>query len=1832
MSRAAVQAVTLESVQRHAGGSFGAGERLLGELLELFPLPTPEVVLPFLISLRRILAHVPWAEEAFDAPNLDADLAQILGQLRRVGHEDRLTVRKQLKGDFDLAGTLLGVEQQPMPGPESLRAALWACRMRWGKGRKSAVEKMSSVIRGVVLSRDAQAADMHALVPLLPSLGAAQTLGDFIEVARVLETCGHRTLAEVWRHDFGPELERIAQSESHDLKPKSALGVQGPEPNSPLSVLDSIWVEPDPAEDDGAVDKLTRAIRLAIAKTDGEPVELEPGEPLEESVGTIVVGAIPPAQSNPDARNLARYIARQALWTSNYLLLTQHADVLPWPEYRLVVGQLLQELRDPAQAAPYLKGLLALLLQAITGRSTRTLTAFWLSHSQGEPEPAGACVVSLEPGQLKLKVLWRNVVAEADAETGPEAEGFFQPNPDQSAFFELVTDAIRLPLPPPIVEILKGHAAWLACLHTASPAALEAEIRSAARYLGEKLGMTLVAGQIRRSFAVHFFEMHRDTALTQLVCADTLGLSEAPLHYYAPRSDAVSEAYWTLLQELLGLALPFPKGFKNSQRTGAASLATDAAARSLAAPSGGELHRGVDQLLAEGRWRDVHKAMVNHLACMFLVVAGHRPVNALFRLTIEDLDLDREAGIGLFSDKKHDVAHNPRFAALAPCLVRQIHAYLEHLRGMAEREHSLVPHIRAILSGESPLLFGIDADGQPVDLAIGSWRRSLPSAWLNMPLNWGRAWIRTRAIELGLPPEWAAVQVGHLEAVGYPFSNASPAVPREAALVIAPHLERMAKVQGWRVHRGIRPQASDGSDNGWLPPLKSWKAEVHAHEADARQVAKQWRELQRSRIRSLRARAEADVLAHPVIVARGIDAAFRVPVGPWNTTSLTRVEAEAVRDDLFESADEDPALGLARTEALRRVLKCVNRRIGRVGQEPASLQMFRRPLDNAFVPGMMTALRQIRELREHACELGAKPPGDWRDFPRACARVAYALAVFGYVDNPAQIEGVLRHRHRLQAASTFPDAVFVPWGDAPDQVIVARGLAGLAIARLASKYPEQFPVSDRESLNKALRGFLPGWALASSATDANTDVLSLLCETGAIANRIELSPAARFALDARDGSTNARIEEQIALIDGDPVGTLARTWEAPLSGDESPDSALPASQSKGNARAQYLALCRILPLQGHDLELPLTDTKVSAEALELFSTRQRVIAEVDAMLAERTPNRMLQLVVHLLALWVRQMLDEGTEARKNPADSTIRTYLTRIGGGLVEVLGNSSLVDLDEGELEDAYLAIIESQAASRDKAAAAILSFHACCERHFDMPEVDFSEVRAYLRVDGTQADANLILPLERDEIVRQASIQAQGSGSQAIEEVRLSRQVEAVMPVFAYNGTRRGEALGIRHADVFHHQGDSWISIRGNRSRRLKTRASRRTVLLLGTTHGAQAFANWVESDGARVPKWKRDRAYVFSPINRPTGATGRHAVAVRCNRLIAQVTGRGHERIHRFRHLVGFERITPGMLSVQDYERLSRTTLSGSQAPGAQRPWLPRDVLEQVAPLGHVHWRTTLRSYYHFPWLLRSRPDAVVTSQYVGRRGVAFAMGVTVTAADRIVQLEKVRQPIEAWFDHVRSPRQVPLAKPVSERTDSPGKRAWKAVELLQLFDMTEQVGNLEEALLISGGRMDDVAPIRASLSLVEQRLGHRLIKERPGPGVRSRRTIRRIEAAGGFDLLCAWFDQGAENRRDTIRKVAGEVMEWASPEHGNVIRAPAIALNALEELLLELGIDGGQIMRIEDGSGISGLRVLARGNEDVSKSEPRVKEKRFLGLPLKRVLATVWMAARFFSLER
>src|SRR3546814_10084068 len=103
-------------------------------------------------------------------------------------------------------------------------------------------------------------------------------------------------------------------------------------------------------------------------------------------------------------------------------------------------------------------------------------------------------------------------------------------------------------------------------------------------------------------------------------------------------------------------------------------------------------------------------------------------------------------------------------------------------------------------------------------------------------------------------------------------------------------------------------------------------------------------------------------------------------------------------------------------------------------------------------------------------------------------------------------------------------------------------------------------------------------------------------------------------------------------------------------------------------------------------------------------------------------------------------------------------------------------------------------------------------------------------------------------------------------------------------------------------------------------------------------------------RISDWSSDvcSSDLFSPLTAPGSAEGRDAIALACSDIAAGVTGRGRERLHRFRHLVALELLIPLFLSPEDADWMATLPV---QWQGEKWPevLLPRDLLGKVVEIG-------------------------------------------------------------------------------------------------------------------------------------------------------------------------------------------------------------------------------------------------------------------------------------------
>lgn len=1837
-------------------------------LLGLYPVPTINHAHHLVFALGRLRAAAPWWPELVGEPGFFGSLARVEQGVKDAHATGRLKQASArgpagslFSGSYLATATLLSDLRILPRGLECLRAFQVGFCWRWTRSaasRQTSIDDIARTIRGVATTE-------LMGKPTLPGrflfdLGEMLGSEHLTVPPRVDESATTQGFADAWNRHVVPEVERILLEERPAAPPEHVNTHLTPEPpgggggkKPPRSAKKAPKQEPATPwgydEEPTVLRQLEGYRRRVYLPDPSDPEvlegleELEPGEPAEEVVPPLDVLPLESAPRNRDARDVARYQVAQAIWGRNSLLIPNHVDVLPHDRMREACAALVEALGPDGAAEHERPGLVGLLMQALAGRTAGSLTILNILPNASHAHDARAFDLLVEEGMFRFSVFWQ---VGRDGEAEPS---FYRPDEDATLHVEPTVSVYCLPLVPAVVDVLRQNIGPLRALVAGRSGEVAQHLRDAAVWLTAKLGWPVTQGALRGSFGAHLFEQCRDLALTQLLAADTFGNSTAPLSYYAPKAQTLAAAYWDYQASLLPTTARLPRLEDPEQRVGSKLLASSSSVSDMVRAISAPLRRGVANMVNDGEAHRVHLAMVCQMTGMLVGALTHRPGSALLELTRHNFLIDGNCGAALFVDKRVDDAHNPRLVVLPRTACRQLEAYLDHLAALGKLRPKLATYIYGVLRGERPLFFAWDGRDKATPLSLADWTAAMPMSWQHLPLNWGRHWCRTRAGELGVRPEFLNMQMGHLEAVGYPFSGASPTEPAAWVEEFAPAWDAVVRAQGWTVLSGLATE--DEAVSPSLPPLRLWEKTVQDHLAEARERGRFWRQALRARMRRYREEAMNEVLADGELVAAGIPERYRSdePAQPRHT--LTRADFERLRDAFLDGADEPSlAKGLARAEALCRIAKNVNRKTSQATENPAPLYLPRRPLDNAFVPDILLAVSQVRALRDHINEWSGKnKPGPKDDFTLACARTALAMVLFGYSDDPARITGALANRHLALRSAVINDLLVFPWGKEPGQVLALRGVAAIALAKLARKF-QQGDVPTWDVLAERMVQFLPAWARGGTSPDEGNpaECVSALLQSVGMANRYELSPAARLAM-ASGGCVEAHAREQIALIDGDPAGSLDRAWLRSEEDEEASDDLAPTKTSKGSARTQYRALCAVFPDARRETRLPLINHTIPSGEAGDGRHRKPMMAEIQAMLDAQDEARRLHPVVRLLAAWCLDMLTHGTERKTSPALSTIETYLSRVGGVLVDVLGHRRLDQIDEAELEEAYLAAVECKATAHAEAAATILALHRFGRTHFGLADADLAPL---YRLAGKEAvahaDARLVLPSERDRMLELLEEQLHAVPREPVGEefdrVRLLRQTHAAAGALVGVGARHSEILGLQMRNVVPADGVVTVMFRPNPSRRLKTPSARRNVEL--GAGGGTTLLDWHDAESGRLPERWRPRAYLFAPKSDHRSADERSRMAAEILKAAKIATGLPSARAHQFRHLYAIESLTPVFLTADDREALASNLTLRPTPTWRGGVALPRDLRAQTVTLGHADPTTTLTWYHHLPFLLRSRPDATLTKRHLKVNTLATLLGVTRDAVRWPIKQAPAQDPALVWMNHEMEPRVRPLTVTPSEsgaRTATPELQKWTAGHLAELFSMTNRSGRLEHALAAIGGDIAQADLLRATVLPIELRLGRRLLtdKELENISGRPKRLVRSVMDAANVEALWRVFDQDVGGQRSHIARLARLVVDYMTPLDGDRVRLPSVHMAGLMQQLGKVGIAQSCMTSNTIGAGMSELRIRrnkvphrvpSKEGKDATDNPglqtPAQAEKSdqaiYLGLAVKRVFALILIA--------
>lgn len=1779
---------------------------VLAELLSAIPLPNFESFTLLLAAIRRLDGVLPGlAADGLGWPPLDAVLG-MQAAVERSAARSRFYLRPDRKfiagltGEYGIFVGLLSQDPAPPLALERLRALLLATAWRWRPGHHAtALETLAQAIRG--LARQSGSGSRPLDQALVSPAALATSASDLAERVPDIPHNTHAELSSVWASHFVPVLRGVGsdQAKTPDNPPLAAAvsgGAKAPEGRS--------------GSERAHPPRLRAPAPRSISFRPADQPRL-PGEPDADAHGSTTLVAVRPAGAGLGRAKVARFRATQNIWNRNSLLLTEHVESLTRREAKAAAHLVIQWLNEAITSCDADASLrwTCTALTLFTGRTAAVLRSARI--------PAGSSAKSLDPNRWELRVSEGAIRFPL-----PRLENAFVPGEADRHYFEPVQSHLTLPLPAGLTGLLRRASERGLRLLPRSVDACKEEVAAGCRALSSALGLPITPGRLRRTLACLLQDVGADIVATMMIAGDTFGMSDAPLYYRAARESDLQKLYSRATALLLACE-PDEPIVDSKVRVGAKNLVTEPARRRLGAILGTTVHAGHGKREQPEASASIHNAMVDHLAGMVLATSGHRPVQALFELSRGDFDLSGQGA--LFGDKKFDLAHHCRFAGLAPIVSRQVEAYLQHLRSLARRHPAqLQQSVSACLAGDAPLFFRLTSNLTVEPLDLSTWSATLPEEWQRLPRNFSRTLIATMGPELGALPAAVATTLGHYESVGYPFAVDGPTEPILLAAHLAPVLEKIGNSMGWVVRRGLDSEAVADPWAEW-GPLQDWRSAIQHAEARGRDLARQQRIQVRACYQSYRVEAEGRALEliarqAPKLAAYLKTKPKRLP--PGATLEMLSVEdVEAVLKELRRECLGDEARVIAACNAMSRLLGRARKSWGWQGPVPPALLTLHRAETSPFFPGMMKARAQMEALRSHYPDATAAPEleAEGTVGPRtlAFAHCALTVCLFGFVDDPAQVEGLLARRATSSRSAALLDLLLAQWGSGERSVMGLRHTAATALAALAKRYPQGEP-PPRAELDRAMASLLP-----QGAAGSGTKLLHRLCSTVAVANRIELSGAARLALNAARGSVPATMSEQVALIDGDPVAVLDAEGLVDGAGvNEAVDETDPRTRSprrRGAALVQYKKLLKMLPSHEGDVLLPKTGVTVTQANRE--HSRKWLIAEMEAWANDLTTNNL----VAALAAWGGKMLAQGTLDEENPALGTVKTYLTTVGGDLVPLAEGVVLSDLDEAGLTQLYLDVVNIKKDSRKALAAReVLHFHSVVAPRFDLADVDRDDFAEFLRDAPQSVDAETIRVQQREValagLVREAAFSAdappptQGMGAGLR---RVVRQAAIAAELTGAAGARIGEPLGMRLKDIAASPDKTLIRLASNRFRRVKTRASRRVVDLSHRVpaSGRARIAAWCDAEYRRTMGSQQSAAFLFRSVDQAKRIHHRRAVRDLVAGFLAKATRRKRERVHRLRHLAGTEGLCSVFLPQPDRQRLPWLVPLSEGELHSDEVIFPRDLHRQTCVLGHVRPRTTLVTYCHVPWITRARADAWMGTR-LDRWHAAAAMGCSVHNADQIVKRRKPTPAREAWLNHLVPPRQPPAVPPNSQ--GPAGEDRLRLTDLTtrdvgRLLGWTEDGLSSEAAVLALGATGADLALIRECGSRYASRVGRDFIAASPRTSPK-RRTRRHQKANHLYDLWeLADQSPDATALRRNLSTVVEAVVRWARFHHRDRIMLPVGDAEHLRELLLHVGHPADRIfIEAAPEEPFVVVRVARLG-----------QVPRYYGRELRRLLGVIWV---------
>lgn len=1007
--------------------------------------------------------------------------------------------------------------------------------------------------------------------------------------------------------------------------------------------------------------------------------------------------------------------------------------------------------KAPSQAEPYL----ALVFACATGvREIDLRDVCW-----GDNTEAGELAV--DPTDPIL----HRVIHRPPNAYRPDAavDGWVHPSPD----------ALDWPLPSKLHRALcawgvavPGQAVFpeLAGMHT-PPYSLVKVVRQL------EPGLALGAAAFRMALA-SIIGQSLGSEVAQLVLGDTFSVSTGPAYYCAVKASDVQQLVGERNERCFGASDPMPLS-----ETTIGSRLVIKEGKAKAWPStlrqSCRRRRGRTEL-------DDWQAHRNHLAAALCAVTGHRPYNAIGRITLDDVI--PEYGLVILCDKQVDPLHATRIAATGNRWVGELRGYLDRLAQFADHASSTRAGAlaRDILLARNPLfdILGVNDDVRPLTAAI--LRQTMPTP-LQEADNYYRHRLNRCLQRRDVDPELRHWQLGWLASPVHAVSNLSPVTPVDLAEQLGPVLDAIMLEDGWfPASRRVPVWTWSGVPER---PLVNWDERrarfAEQHKAQATASRAQLRRDGRAMEPAILARL-AQVIEQS-LPGLQVDLSERQLVASLVARGRRKILMEpdhyGLLLDQMRTNKQEPVSGMELI-VTRNLLYALFRRSHREGLTDGALPprtARHRDMDpSPFLPGLGQAVRCAQHFRAHLLDQIATDNVNDRS-------VVALLGVLTY--SPYRsikwARAAVSNASRAVRGRCCPDIVRVAVRiDRSTTQFVMNGIAAILVCRRGLEAPTGRAPSETQ---------VERWLERHGSFATHQPSLKDLAATLRAAGLLELSGTERLLMSGDVSIAPVTSKRCIAVDDGWPVCTAvdADAFTERISG-----RSLARDDGQGVRAIQTDAYRSLLKLLNPDTLL--------RDGRSRHGWRPKLATALDK-LRRQLPR---SSTVALLASHALHRLRYGGARKRQLQQKTLHTDVTRFGRRLVYAVGTGSLLEMPESDLLETYLATLSrTPKGGRRLAAEALGTFQRYLEYHHQVPHVSFNEIWTYAgkRVQGT--DPGILTNAEVDAVwgvLEQDFRDEVSSEDGSPESRRLATLRMAAFALLEASGVRPASVHGLTLGDV--------------------------------------------------------------------------------------------------------------------------------------------------------------------------------------------------------------------------------------------------------------------------------------------------------------------------------------------------------------------------------------------------------------------------------------------------